>query len=134
MGFINLLMKRLKLNTLSAVWGIIECVIFAISWFVIIGDAFGDAVNKTHNTGSAGNFFYAVAWISLVLFIICAIQSHRYDISLVGPVLGIIGSALFGVSAAMAFPAIVVLIVGVVFLFLQHPAKKYRATKNTVAK
>ncbi|MFT9267038.1 transporter [Oenococcus sp.] len=127
-------MKRLKLNTLSAVWGIIEAVIFAVSWFVIIGDAFGDAVNKTHNTSGAGGFFYTVAWISVVLFIVCAIQSKRYGISLVGPVLGIIGSALFGVTAAMAFPAIVVLIVGIVFLFLQHPSKSYQPTNSTITK
>ncbi|EJO04134.1 hypothetical protein AWRIB548_1797 [Oenococcus oeni AWRIB548] len=134
MGFINLLMKRLKLNTLSAVWGIIECVIFAVSWFAVIGASFSDAFDKTHENGSTASFFYVVGWLSVVLFIACAIQSHRHGISLVGPVLGIIGSALFGFSIALAFPAIVVLIVGIVFLFLQHPTKKYQATKSSITK
>ena len=32
-------------------------------------------------------------------------------------------SALFGVTAALAFPALVVLIIATVFTMLQHPAK-----------
>ena len=66
-----------------------------------------------------------MAWIGIVLNIIALIQSHKHGISLVGSVLGIIESALFGFTAAMAFPAIVVLIVAAVFIMLQHPSKSY---------
>ncbi|WP_439424810.1 transporter [Oenococcus alcoholitolerans] len=116
-------MKRLKLNTWGAIYAIFECVMFTISWFIIFGDAIGDALNKTSHTSSDGAFFYVVAWIGVVLYIATLVQSKRYGISLVGSVLSLIGSVLFGFTAAMAFPAIVLLIIGCVFLFLQHPSK-----------
>lgn len=66
-----------------------------------------------------------MAWIGVVLNVVALVQSKKHGISLVGSVLGIIGSALFGLTAAMAFPAIVVLIVAAVFIMLQHPSKNY---------
>ncbi|EGT3926993.1 transporter, partial [Clostridioides difficile] len=39
-------------------------------------------------------------------------------------ILGVIGSLCFGISAVFAFPAIVLLIIAIVFLFLQHPRKQ----------
>lgn len=111
--------NRLALNTWTGVLDIINCVVFAASWIIIFSQAFA--------TGSTNSsiFFYAMAWIGVVVNIVALIQSKRHGISLVGSVLGIIGSALFGFSAALAFPAIVVLIVAAVFIMLQHPAKSY---------
>ncbi|WP_308495349.1 hypothetical protein [Companilactobacillus farciminis] len=74
-------------------------------------------------TNGAGTFFYVMAAIGLIINVIALIQSKQHNISIVGPVLGIIGNALFFLSGAMAFPAMVVLIVGTVFVFLHHPSK-----------
>ncbi|WP_281827799.1 transporter [Lactobacillus amylolyticus] len=116
--------SRLLLNTLTGVFNIINCVVFASSWFVVFGTAFSDAAQGGHATDGATSFFYAMAWIGVVLNAIALIQSKRHSISVVGGVLGLIGSLLFGFTGALAFPAIVLLIISVVFLFLQHPSKE----------
>lgn len=118
-------MKRLKINTWAGILDIINCFLFAISWLVIFSSAFSDASNGGNSTDSVATFFYVMAWIGVVLNVIALIQSRKHGISLVGSILGIIGSALFGLTAAMAFPAIVVLIVAAVFIMLQHPSKNY---------
>ena len=115
---------KLKINLWTGIFDIINYVLFCISWFVIFGTAFSDAFDGTNATGGTATFFYAMAWIGVVLNIIALIKSKHAQISLVGPILGIIGSALFGLTAAMAFPALVVLIIATVFTMLQHPAKK----------
>ena len=63
-----------------------------------------------------------MAWIGVALNIWALVQSKKHGISLVGSVLGIIGNALFGFTAMMAFPALVVLIIAAVFIMLQKPA------------
>lgn len=120
-------MKKLKIDIWAGIYNIFACVVFASSWFVIFSTAFSDAANKTNATGGASAFFYAVAWIGVVLNALAIWQSHKHNISLVGGVLGTIGSLCFGISAAMAFPAIVLLIIAIVFLFLQHPRKNSAA-------
>ncbi|MCI1892543.1 transporter [Schleiferilactobacillus perolens] len=123
-------MKKLKINTWTAIYDILACIIFAVSWIVIFSTAFSDAVNKTNNTGGAGAFFYIIAWIGVVLNALALWQSYKHDISLVGGILGVIGSLCFGITAILAFPAIVLLIIAVVFLFLQHPRKNAKQTPN----
>jgi hypothetical protein len=64
-----------------------------------------------------------MAAFGIILNIIALIQSRKKGISIVGPILGIIGNALFLISAVIAFPAIVVIIIGTVFIFLHQPAR-----------
>lgn len=117
--------NKLKINLWAGILDVANCILFAMSWFVIFGAAFSDATGNTSDvTTGFGNFFYAMAWIGVVVNIFAILKSRKNGVSLVGPVLGLIGSLLFGLTAAMAFPAIVVLIIGAVFTFLQHPAKK----------
>lgn len=120
---------KLKINMWTGILDIVNCVLFAVSWFVIFGTAFSDAVSGGNATSGTGTFFYVMAWIGIVLNIIALVKSKKAGISIVGPILGIIGSALFGLTAALAFPALVVLIIATVFTMLQHPAKK--AETNT---
>ncbi|EOA09503.1 hypothetical protein [Pediococcus acidilactici] len=115
---------KLKINVWTGILDIINAVVFASSWFVIFSTAFSDAANGGNATDGVGTFFYVMAGIGVVLNIIALIQSKRHGISIVGSVLGLIGNALFLFSGALAFPAIVLLIIGTVFIFLQHPAKK----------
>ena len=114
---------KLKINMWTGILDIVNCVLFAMSWFVIFGAAFSDATTGGNSTSGAGAFFYIMAWVGVVLNIIALVRSKKANISIVGPILGIIGSALFGVTAALAFPALVVLIIATVFTMLQHPAK-----------
>ncbi len=114
--------KKLKINTWTAILNIVNCVLFTISWFVIFGTAFTDALGSTANaTSGAATFFYVMAWIGVVLNAICIYQSHKYGIKMTGGILGTIGSVCFGLTAVLAFPAIVLLIISCVFLFQQHP-------------
>ncbi len=114
---------KLKINMWTAIFDIVNCILFVVSWFVIAGTAVMDATSGTNATGGTGTFLYIMAWIGVALNIWALVASKKNDISIVGPVLGIIGSAMFGVTAAMAFPALVVLIIATVFTFLQRPAK-----------
>ncbi|RWY85761.1 transporter [Pediococcus acidilactici] len=122
---------KLKINIWTGILDIINAVVFSASWFVIFSTAFSDAANGSNSTDGASTFFYVMAGIGLVLNIIALIQSKKHGISIVGSVLGLIGNALFLVSGALAFPAIVLLIIGTVFIFLQHPAKKSIDTNNS---
>lgn len=120
-------MKNLKINIWTGILDIINCILFAVSWPVIFSTAASDAFGGTNLTSGTGTFFYVMAAIGIILNIIALIQSKNKGISMVGPILGIIGNALFLISAAMAFPAIAVLIVGAVFIFLHHPSKNAKA-------
>lgn len=121
--------KKLKINTWTAIFNIINCVLFTISWFVIFGTAFSDAFGSTTGaTNGAATFFYVMAWIGVVLNAICIYQSHKYGIKMTGGILGTIGNACFGCAALLAFPAIVLLIISCVFLFQQHAAKNSNNT------
>lgn len=120
-------MKNLKINIWTGILDIVNCVLFAVSWPVIFSTAASDAFGGTNLTSGTGTFFYVMAAIGIILNIIALIQSRNKNISMVGPILGVIGNALFLLSAAIAFPAIVVLIVGAVFIFLHHPAKNAKA-------
>lgn len=118
---------KLKINMWTGILDIINCVLFAVSWPVIFGTAFSDAFSGSNLTNDTGTFFYVMAWAGVILNIIALVQSKKSNISIVGPILGIIGSALFGLTAALAFPALVVLIIATVFTMLQHPAKNAEA-------
>ena len=118
---------KLKINMWTGILDIINCVLFAVSWPVIFGTAFSHAFSGSNLTNGTGTFFYVMAWAGVILNIIALVKSKKSNISIVGPILGIIGSALFGLTAALAFPALVVLIIATVFTMLQHPAKNAEA-------
>ncbi len=120
-------MKNLKINIWTGILDIINCVLFAVSWPIIFSTAASDAFGGTNITSGTGTFFYVMAAIGIVLNLIAIIKSKQSGISIVGSVLGLIGNALFLISAAMAFPAIVVIIIGTVFIFLHHPSKNSKA-------
>lgn len=109
---------KIGINTASAIYNIVACVLFAMSWFVIFGGALFDSATAT------AAFFYICAWIGVILNAISIYKSKKAGIKITGGILGVIGNALFGIAAVFAFPAIVLLIISSVFLFQQAPAKK----------
>lgn len=115
---------KLKINMWTGIIDIVNCILFCASWFVIFGTAFTDATTGSNSTDIAAIVFYGMAWIGVIMNILALLKSKEAGISLVGPILGIIGSALFGITALAAFPALVVLIIATVFTFLERPAKK----------
>lgn len=117
-------MNKLKINTWNGILSIVNCFLFAASWFFIIGAAFDESFNGGSGLNSTATFFYAMAWIGVVVSIVALYKSKKASISIVGPVLCLIGNLAFGLAAAFAFPAIVLLIIGTVFSFLQKPANK----------
>lgn len=123
--------NRLALNTWTGVLDIVNCVLFAIAMPVIVSSAFSDAFEGGDSTGSIATFFYIMAWIGVGLNIWALVQSKKHYISIVGPVLGIVGNALFGLTASLYLPAIIVLIIAAVFTLLQHPVPNAPATENS---
>ncbi|TPR19955.1 transporter [Apilactobacillus timberlakei] len=108
-----------KMNTWTAIFNIFNCVMLFISWFVVIAQA----VSSDGGSSSSATFFYVVTWIGVLLNALAFYYAKQLNISVVGAVLGIIGSLLSGLMLALAFPSIVLLIIAIVFEFLQKPAK-----------
>ncbi len=117
-------MNKSKWNVFAAILDIINIVLFVFSWFVIFGASFTDVFGATQGASSGtATFFYAMAWIGVVVNAISIYLSHKLHIKVTGGILGLIGNLCFGFTALLAFPAIVILIIACVFLFQQHPAK-----------
>ncbi|WP_167628969.1 hypothetical protein [Listeria valentina] len=116
---------KLKINTGAAIFDIINAIVFTSSWFVILFSAIGEtaAGGDGSTTSGVGMFFYIMAGIGLILHIIGLVQSKKAGISIVGHILGIIGCACFVITAVLAFPAIVLVIIASVFCFMQKPAR-----------
>lgn len=114
---------KLKVNTANAILSIINCILYATSWFVVLGTAVNDAVNGGSTTSGATVLYYGFAIVGLVLSIVALVKSKKANISIVGPLLCLIGNACFTITALLAFPAIVLLIIGCVFSFMQKPVK-----------
>lgn len=116
-----------KINIWTAAFNIFNCLMLFISWFVVIAQAIAN------NGNTNGGFFYLVTWIGVILNTVSLYYAKQLNISIVGPVLGIIGSAISGLSMIFAFPSIVLLIIAVVFEFLQKPAKKASQVNDVIA-
>lgn len=123
---------KLKINIWTGIMDIINCILFVFSWFAIAASAIGDAFSKSNTTGGTAAFFYFFAAVGLILNIISLVRSRKNHISIVGPVLGIIGNGLFVLGAIMAFPAIVLLIIASVFSFMQKSVAKPSYQNQTI--
>lgn len=115
---------KLKINIWTGVLDIVNCILFVFSWFFIAAASFSDAFNKTHSLSGTAAFFYIFAVFGLILNILAFFKSKKVNISVVGPVLGIIGNVLFLFGAILAFPAIILLIIAIVFTFLQRSTNR----------
>ncbi|CAI2555068.1 hypothetical protein AKUG0406_01240 [Apilactobacillus kunkeei] len=115
-----------KMNIWTAAFNIFNCLMLFISWFVVIAQAIAN------NGNTSGGFFYLVTWIGVILNTISLYYAKQLNISIVGPVLGIIGSTISGLSMIFAFPSIVLLIISIVFEFLQKPAKKASEVNDVI--
>lgn len=124
--------KNLGVNILAGVVDIINAFLVLISWFVVLTAAVGEAAagGSGHVTGGVGAFFYVVVGIGLVIHIVALVLSKKAGISIVGHILGIIGSACFVISMIFAFPALVLLILAAIFSLRQ---KNIEPKNNTVS-
>ncbi|GKQ42956.1 hypothetical protein RD055328_08790 [Companilactobacillus sp. RD055328] len=107
---------KLKINMWTAIDDIVNTILFFFSWFLIMGAAFS---GDSSNADSMATFLLFMAIIGLVLNIISLVRSKKVNISIVGPILGIIGNGIYLLGAWAAFPAIVLLIIACVFSFRQ---------------
>lgn len=108
-------MKKSKYDLWIGAINLINCCLFICSWFAIFGADF---------TAKIVFFFYLFAWIGVILNAIAVVQSHNLSISLIGPILGVIGNALYGFTAVLALPAVIINIISAFFIFMQHNNKK----------
>ncbi|GAA6113338.1 transporter [Apilactobacillus apinorum] len=113
-----------RMNTWTAIYNIFNAVMLFVSWIFIIGEAIAN------NGNTEAGVFYIITWIGVVLNVLALYYAKQLSISIVGPVLGIIGSVLSGLALLFAFPSIVLLIISTVFEFLQKPAKKGEPTNE----
>ncbi|USS85583.1 DUF5067 domain-containing protein [Fructilactobacillus myrtifloralis] len=114
---------KLKLNYWVAAEDIINTCLFAISWFLIIGASFSDSFDKTSSLSGVSLFLTFISCFGLLLHLIQLQQCRRWHVSLVGPILGIIGNGLFLIAPLFALPAIIILIIAAVFEFINKVKK-----------
>ena len=117
-------MKKSKFDLWIGGINLFNCILFIISWFAIFGADF---------TTRMAMFFYLFAWTGAIINTIAVVQSHNFQISMVGPILGVIGNALYGFTAALALPAVIVNIVSAFFIFMQHDNTKKRIKLSLLA-
>jgi hypothetical protein len=112
---------KLQINVWTGVIDIINAFLIMISWFVVLFSAVGEAATggNGHVTGGVGTFFYICVGIGLALHIVALIKSKKAGISIVGHVLGIIGTAAFLLTMLLAFPAFVLVVLAAIFTLIQ---------------
>jgi hypothetical protein len=69
-------------------------------------------------------FYYLFAWAGVIINAIAIVQAHNLKISMIGPILGVVGNALYGFTAVLALPAVIINIISAFFIFMQHDNKK----------
>lgn len=118
--------KKLGINILAGVVDIINAFLITISWAVVLTSAIGEAAagGSGHVTGGVGAFFYIAVGIGLVIHIVALVKSKKAGISIVGHILGIIGTACFLFTMLLAFPALVLVILAAIFTLIQKNVNK----------
>lgn len=112
--------KTLKINIWAGIFDIINTILIAISWFVVLGSAFDEAFNgKSGSTQGIATFFYIMVGIGLILHLIAIFKSKKAGITIVGHILGIIGCALFICTMLLALPAFILLILAAIYTLMQ---------------
>lgn len=134
--------KKLKINTWTAIFNIINCIAIMAVWslviftFFIVKDIISiDRVFYIVLHYKNLEVMYVISWIGIVLNAICAFLSYKHGAKLTGPILGILGSICFiltetEVTTLPTLLSIILLITSCVFLFRQRPGKKVNATQK----
>jgi hypothetical protein len=69
-------------------------------------------------------FYYLFAWAGVIINAIAVVQAHNLKISTIGPLLGVVGNALYSFTAVLALSAVIINIISAFFIFMQHDNKK----------
>ena len=78
--------------------------LFVFSWFVIFGASFTDVFGATQGASSGtATFFYAMAWIGVVVNAISIYLSHKLHIKVTGGILGLIGNLCLWLYGPFSF-------------------------------
>ena len=119
---------KLKINKITGIVNIVGAILITISWFAVT--SLLPHVSITTSYTNAGKvaamylIFDILLSIGLTFNIISLIQSTKNNISITGPILGIIGYILFGLTLSiLAFPAFILVTLAAVFTLKQRPAK-----------
>lgn len=119
-------MKDNQINFWTAILDIINAVLFFISWLIFLWMSFSEIIS--HGTAKiylfCYLFCYLMADIGAVLSIASLIQSQNMGIPIAGSIFSIIGNLLFFITKSMALPAIVMLVIAIILLFIHKESKK----------
>lgn len=119
-------MKDNQINFWTAILDIINAVLFFISWLIFLWMSSSEIIS--HGTAKiylfCYLFCYLMADIGAVLSIASLIQSQNMGIPIAGSIFSIIGNLLFFITKSMALPAIVMLVIAIILLFIHKESKK----------
>ena len=116
-------MKHLKINMWTAIFDFVNAILFGLSWPIIFSSAISDSFGSTYTLDGVAFIFFFMAAAGLIIILIAMIKSSQAHISIVGPVLGMIGYAIFFFGALFALPALIFMIIATVFSFMQKPVQ-----------
>lgn len=117
-------MKNNKIIFLTAIFDIINAVLFLFSWPVGMKMVSSDAISHVSLNNIISLFFYLMATIGAILSVASLIESRNNGIPIVGSILSLIGNLLFFITALMAFPATVLVIIATIMLFMNKKSKQ----------
>ncbi|MQS51544.1 hypothetical protein [Companilactobacillus mishanensis] len=114
-----------KFNHITALTDIISCLVFSSAWLFMFHSSFNkNFLSETFQISPIWILFYVLAGMG---FLINTFQMDRHKdchITKIGPILGMTGNGIFLLSPSFAFPAILILLVAIVFTLIKEPLKK----------
>ncbi len=109
-------MKKLKINIVAGVIDIITTFLYFFSLFLV--GTFSGAVGASDSTESFMHFLLIVAIVCIIIHLVSIFQSKNVRIRLIGPILGLIGHAIYLVCGTyLAWLALFFTLIGAIFLF-----------------
>lgn len=75
-------------------------------------------------------FYYLFAWAGVIINAIAVVQAHNLKISTIGPILGVVGNALYSFTAVLALPAVIINIISALFLCNTIIREKLKKCRN----
>lgn len=129
-------MKDNQINFWTVILDIINAVLFFISWLIFLWMSFSETIPYGTETNKIYLFCYLfcclMADIGAALSIASLIQSKNMGIPIAGSIFSIIGNLLLFITKSMALPAIVMLVIAIILLFIHKESKKLLSESNSI--
>ena len=106
--------RTLSINTTAGILDIILAIVSLIALPLVLAEGL------SNGTTTMATFFWILMAVGLALHIVGLNKSRKAQISIVGHILGIVGTGLYlGFGVLLSFPSLVLLILASIFTLMQ---------------